>query len=68
MVNKQKRTAAQRSVNNTEFLFTDFRVLFKEAEETETERMKELCLSHAAGQDQRTRYFGFIVDHNLNTN
>lgn len=66
MVNKQKRAMALCSVNNTKFLFTDYRVLFKEEEETGTERMEELCLSHPADQDKRTRSLGFIVDLNLN--
>lgn len=68
MVNKQKRAMPLCSVNNTKFSFTDYRVLFKEEEEIETERKEELCLSHPADQDQRTRSLGFIVDLNLNMN
>lgn len=68
MVNKWKRAMALCSVDNTKFSFTDYRVLFKEEEETETERMEELCLNHPADQDQRTRPLGFIVNLNLNMN
>lgn len=37
MANKQKSATPKCSVNNTKLFFTDFRVLFKEAEETQRE-------------------------------